>query len=302
MSENEKIKQTIVERIRKIMETAGRTEAELLTAQNLCQKLMLRYNINKSELFVSDGDIGISEVENTYEGHETKYWTWDLLCRIGAPYNIEVIRTIKYNHEKMANDEIYRLIGSNEDREMVKSIFENILPVIRSSRKLRWKEYTKRTPKLHQMKPATFAKSYFNGYGVGLYDKLKAEREDFLRNMTDDDAPDSGMFNTDFNSNENSNENSTDSNTDTDTDTVKEKLPLDAAIENINGLIAGGNKQALISTAQQKWELIVARKKKLIEEFMEKEFEEPIKDANDRKSKKQYAGDAFQSGYGEEND
>lgn len=280
-------KQTIVERIRKIMESAGRTEAEMLTAQNLCQKLMMRYNIDKSDVFVSDGDIGISEVENTFEGHETRYWTWDLLCRIGSPYNVEIVRTEK-RRPVMENErlvgyekyEIYRLVGSKEDREIVQSIFTNILPVIRASRKLRWKEYQKRIPKKEQTKPATFAKSYFTGYGVGLYDKLKAERDEFLRDMEDETST---------------------SNSETNEENLglDGKLSLDEAIQNINNSILKGglvvSEKKLLNTAQQKWEMIVARKKQLVDDFMKTQFAKATEE-NDRKSKKQSL-DAYESGY-----
>lgn len=277
-------KQTIVERIRKIMETAGRTEAEMLTAQNLCQKLMLRYNIDNAEIFVSDGDIGILEVENTFEGHETRYWTWDLLCRIGSPYNVEVIRTERSRPITFEKYEVYRLIGSTEDRQIVKSIFENILPVIRASRKLRWKEYTKRIPKKERVLPATFAKSYFNGYGFGLFDKLKADREDFFRSMDEENV-------TNFNSD-------TDEN-DIENDIENEnKIPdVDDAIEKINNLVLDAGKQnKLVSGSQQKWELVVARKKQLVDEYIKKEFSH-AEDAKDRQSKKHNSTDAFESGY-----
>lgn len=282
MSESIYDKQTIVERIRKIMESSGRTEGELLIAQNLCQKLMMRYNINKNDLFVSDGDIGILEVENTFEGHETRYWTWDLLCRIGAPYNVQVTRTTKYKEFTNERYEVYKLIGSNEDREIVKTIFDNILPVIRASRKLRWKEYQKRTPKDEQTLPATFAKSYFNGYGMGLFEKLKAERDEFLRTMTDDETNDS-------------NESMSDK---PELDT---RLQLDAAIDAINGIVTG-NKQGLVvankgllNAAQQKWEMIVVRKKQLVDDYIKNNMKTNY--ANDRKSKKQAFSDAFESGY-----
>jgi len=278
MSEDQK-KQTIVERIRKIMETAGRTEAELLAAQNLCQKLMMKYNIDKNDVFVSDGDIGIIEVENTFEGHETRYWTWDLLCRIGGPYNVQVIRSQRYRPITFEKYEVYRLIGSTEDREIVKTIFENILPVIRASRKLRWKEYCKRTPKDQQIKAATFAKSYFNGYGAGLYHKLKDEREEFLRNMNATEMA------------------SKPGSTDAEKYQLDYQLRLNAAegaITSEFGLIVRDGQ--LIGSSQQKWEMIVARKRQLVDDYIAEHFSN-AEEASDRKSKKSAHEDAFQSGY-----
>lgn len=282
-------KQTILERIRKIMETAGRTEAEMLTAQNLCQKLMMKYNIDKADIFVSDTDIGITEVENTFEGHETRYWTWELLCRIGSPYSVQIIRTEKRRPVTFEKYEIYRLIGSNEDREIVKSIFENILPVIRASRKLRWKEYQKRTPKNQQTKPATFAKSYFNGYGAGLYDKLKKDREDFLRDMEDENPTKTQTTETETAETET---------TDTENLGIEGKLSLDEAIQKINNDLLTGVVVAekSLNAAQQKWEMIIARKKQLVDEFIKKEFEN-AKDAKDRQSTQSNNSDAFESGY-----
>lgn len=269
-------KQSIVEKIRKIMETAGRTEAEMMTAQALVQRLMMRYNIDKNDVFVSDGDIGITEIENTYEGHETKYWTWDLLCSIGRPYTVNVIRTSRYSSIKNEQEEVYRLIGSKEDRDMVKTIFENILPVIRASRKLRWKEYQKRVAKEEQTKPATFAKSYFRGYGIGLYDKLKADRDEFLKNMNEEDEAR------------------------TANQTEEEKLQIETRLRlgTENGI--NSNTMELIAlqatlSSSAKWEMIVRRKVELVDEFMQREFGE-IPENTDRKSKS-HSDDAYESGY-----
>lgn len=272
-------KQNIVEKIRKIMETAGRTEAEMMTAQALVQRLMMRYNIDKNDFFVSDGDIGITSVENTYEGHETKYWTWDLLNSIGRPYTVNVLRSIKVNQLTGEREEVYRLIGSKEDRDMVKSIFENILPVIRASRKLRWKEYQKRVASEEQTKPATFAKSYFKGYGIGLYDKLKADRDEFLKNMNEEDAAAAKQ-----------------NQTEEEKLQIETRLRLGAAE---NG-ITDSNTMELIAlqatlSSSAKWEMIVRRKIELVNEFIEKEFKH-VHENTDRKSKS-HSDDAFESGY-----
>lgn len=273
----EDIKQTIVERIRKIMETAGRTEAEMLTAQNLCQKLMMRYNIDKNDIFVSDTDIGITFIDNTFEGHETRYWTWDLLCRIGNPYSVQVVRTEKWDKITGVKSEVYKLVGSKDDREMVKTIFDNILPVIRASRKLRWKEYMRRVPKAQQTKPATFAKSYFNGYGIGIYEKLKGEREEFLRNMAEEEAAQKA------------------NQTEEERLQLEAKLRLDAA-----NMPEGANSMELMALSGQqgtvaKWNAIVKRKRELVDDFMKQEFSE-AEPETDRKSKR-HSDDAFQSGY-----
>jgi hypothetical protein len=274
MAESTYDKQSIVERIRKIMETSGRTEAEKLTAQKLCQKLMMRYNIEDKEIFVSDGDIGINEVENTFEGHETRYWTWDLLQAIATPYNVRIIKTQKRRPITFERYEIYRLVGSKDDRDMVTIIFNNILPVIRSSRKLRWKEYQKITHKDIQVRPATYAKSYFAGYVCGLYEKLQAEREDFLKDMEQNDP---GTAEQKSNAAQ-----------------LEMRLRLGggkvASITNTDLALYGSN-----LPAAARWALIVARKREMVDEFIEHEIPN-LGTETPRESKKR-SHNAYESGF-----
>lgn len=185
----------ILEKIRKLFQITienGSTEGEVENALKMAQQLMMRHNIDENEIILSPLDIDITYVENQYKSNEPKYWFWDLLITIGKCYSCEVTKITKQNKA------VYKIIGMNTDREIVKEIFDKILPILRNLNNIRYKEYVaKKMNELgiqkrdypaaflvkhkHIISKQVFTGSYIKGFLLGLSSRLKKDAEDFLK-------------------------------------------------------------------------------------------------------------------------
>lgn len=185
----------ILEKIRKLFQITienGSTEGEVENALKMAQQLMMRHNIDENEIILSPLDIDITYVENQYKSNEPKYWFWDLLITIGKCYSCEVTQITKQGKK------VYKIIGTNTDREIVKEIFDKILPILRNLNNTRYKEYiAKRRKELginkgdyplyflirykHIISKQVFTGSYIKGFLSGLSLRLMKDAEDFLQ-------------------------------------------------------------------------------------------------------------------------
>lgn len=185
----------ILEKIRKLLAVTkenGATEGEVENAMKLAQRLMMQHNIDESEINISPLDIDELKIENEYLSNEPKYWIWDLLNVIGKSYTCMVTRS-----GNNLRGYFYRVVGTNQDRIIVKEIFLTLLPVVRNLTAIRWKEYIKtirgKLPEEYRKIPipilirngvcvskSVFTGSYLTGFNSGLYNRLKKDREEFL--------------------------------------------------------------------------------------------------------------------------
>jgi hypothetical protein len=185
----------ILDKIRKLLQVTkdnGATEGEVENALKMAQRLIIRHDIDEQELIISPLDIKITQVENQFKSNEPKYWFWDLLETISKCYSCRVTKS------KKQGIHVYKIIGFDNDRAVVKEIFETILPVIRNLTSIRYKEYCvnikdnspwsemnytiKELIKYHILvSKKVFTTSYINGFLLGLSDKLEKDRNQFLQ-------------------------------------------------------------------------------------------------------------------------
>lgn len=177
----------ILKLIRALMDKTvenGATQEEMEAALTKAQELMRKHQIEQDDIFVSANDIDETVVENRYQGYEGKYWLWELLRVIGSSYQCRVIRYSKYDlshrgkYEKVA---VYRIIGTEEDRAVVKTLFERVVPMIRELSKSRWKQYLSETKEWERSNNAMFTRSYITGFMAGLSEKLNEERSQYFQ-------------------------------------------------------------------------------------------------------------------------
>ena len=163
-----------IEKIRKLMEFSvenGATEAEVENAVKLAQRLMLKHNLEKSDIKITVEDISELDIPCTWKkGTESKLFLHDLLRVIADSLNCRVIR-MNTNTPKAT----YRIVGLTEDREMTNQIFHSVLPQVRHLTKDRYKESSK------ELSIVRFTISYQAGFISGLNQKLKADKEEYIK-------------------------------------------------------------------------------------------------------------------------
>lgn len=162
-----------IEKIRKLMEFKqenGSTEAEVENAIKAAQRLMLKHNLDKSDIDITTNDIDILDIPCTWKkGTESKLFLHDLLAVIAASFDCRVIRVDRNTPRAR-----YSIVGLQEDREMTSQIFHTVLPQVRHLTKTRFKESDK------SLTIVKFTISYQAGFIAGLDEKLKTDRELFL--------------------------------------------------------------------------------------------------------------------------
>lgn len=173
-----------IEKVRKLMEFTvenGATEAEVENAIKAAQRLMMKHNLDQKDIEVTSNDVNITSIKSTWDKKvlalEIKSFENSLLTVIGNIYSCKIIITRGYlkTEEFPQGRNTYDIVGLPEDREMVKTIFESILPQIRNLYKTRYKESDK---SISQFK---FTSSYCLGFLEGLKEKMSADRETFLK-------------------------------------------------------------------------------------------------------------------------
>lgn len=193
---NEKKRNEMLEKVRKLMAKTvenGATEAEAELAMKKAQRLMLQYNIENDDIQISVLDIAELELDNEFKGHEYKYWFWDVLNVIADSYGCQVIKSWV-----PVTGSYYRIIGDKTDRQMIKSQFEMVYPVIREIEKDRYKNrllevtkmiddattnpfYKKVLLKENMPSRKIHFRSYYKGFLRGLKQKLDADKEEFFK-------------------------------------------------------------------------------------------------------------------------
>ncbi len=149
----------------------GASENEMEQALIMARKLMAQHSIEESDIFMSKDDISEELIKESNIGEEHKMWQWDLLITIGEGYNCSVTRAGKVKY-------FWRITGFTEDKIVVKTIFETIVPQIRALYKRRYKDY-KATADF-PISYGVFVRNYIVGFNSGLASKLaKSKKEIF---------------------------------------------------------------------------------------------------------------------------
>jgi hypothetical protein len=146
---------------------------------------MMKYNLEQGDIEIGFNDVNVTIVESTWFGKivnlEIRSYEWSLLVALSKIYGCETLRS----RNKVTNTDFFKIIGLQEDREVVRNIFESILPQIRNLMGKRYKESDKT---LSQFK---FNSSYQTGFLDGLKNKLSIDREKFF---TDEEKESWGLI------------------------------------------------------------------------------------------------------------
>lgn len=188
-----------LEKVRKILSLANdesASEGEIENALKFAQKIMADFNIEQDEVDLSPDDIDIELVDNDQiPNGERKYWFWDLLDVIGSAMNCRIIRANKLDeffdkegYKRYRTKKYYKIIGTREDRILVKEMFEFTVPLIRNLYQIRYKEMIEK--QLNQegdylfITPPTkkfFIASYIEGFIQGLGQKLLQQKQEIIK-------------------------------------------------------------------------------------------------------------------------
>lgn len=162
----------ILEKIRNLLAKTvdnGATESEMEEALKIAQRLMIKYNIDQSDIIMSVNDISETLIKNAFKHGEAKFWIWELLRIIGDGYNCTILR------KGYTNNYFWKIVGFDQDRKMVVNMYETCLPIIRNLIKKRYEESGKYTSK------GIFTRSYIDGFLQGLNMKLQRDKEEYLK-------------------------------------------------------------------------------------------------------------------------
>jgi hypothetical protein len=166
---------TAIDKIRKLMEFSvenGATESEVENAIKLAQRLMMKHNLEQSDIDVTSKDINVTKVKSTWkDGMEARSFESQLLMVLGKTYSCKIV----IDRNKATNTDTYDVIGLPEDREMLVATYESVLPQIRVITKKRFKE------QVSDLSLFKFTTSYQTGFLVGLKDKLALDKDTFFK-------------------------------------------------------------------------------------------------------------------------
>lgn len=164
----------IIDKVRKLLSINpdNATQGEVENAMMFAQRLIRKHNLNEDELIMSSHDVAITEIANQIQRPENTFWQWDLLRVIGGANNCKVYRS------GWKNNYFYKVVGLDEDRIMVESIFTTLVPLIRQMYKVSWK--------IHKQQPEpdtifSYVRSYIKGFISGVNTRLQDDKKDFIR-------------------------------------------------------------------------------------------------------------------------
>ena len=173
---------SILNKIRKLLAVTvenGATVGEVENAAQMAQILMAKHQIAQGDLIVSKDDIAECGFDDLRVSYEYQNYIWDLLCVIGKGYSCRVTRLKKYHPIKERIVYVFNIIGFPEDVEVVKSMTETLVPIIRAIGR-------DKTNKFKPVNKRKFYNSYLNGFLMGLDSKLVLSKKEKLT-LTDAD-------------------------------------------------------------------------------------------------------------------
>ena len=210
--------ENILDKIRKLMQMTtenGCSEAEMNNALARAQKLMIEYNVSEDMVEVCETDIKEEHINSEPPCYEPRDFEWNLLDLIASNYMCKTLRSSQYDtvikkskygdYETLVKKYYYRLIGSNENRQVVLNLFRSCQNLFRITMHERYKEYQQnrlneinedlallglKAVKLSEVKDngrvivrkSNWIPSYLKGCLQGLQSKLKSEVKDILSN------------------------------------------------------------------------------------------------------------------------
>lgn len=166
----------VLNKIRKLLAVTvenGATIGEVENAVKMAQILMAKHQIELGELVISKNDITEYTFEDLRVSYEYRNYIWDLLQVIGCGYSCQVTRSKKYHPVKRRLVYVFNIIGFPEDVEVVKSMTETLVPIIRTIGR-------DKTNKFKPISKTKFYNSYLTGFLIGLESKLESSRKDKL--------------------------------------------------------------------------------------------------------------------------
>lgn len=166
----------ILNKIRKLLAVTvenGATVGEVENAAQMAQILMAKHQIAQGDLIVSKDDITEYAFDDLRVSYEYQNYIWDLLGVIGCGYSCRVTRFKKYHPVKERMVYVFNIIGFPEDVEVVKSMTETLVPIIRTIGR-------DKTNKFKPVNKNKFYNSYLNGFLIGLKSKLELSKKEKL--------------------------------------------------------------------------------------------------------------------------
>ena len=137
--------ESIIEKIRKLMQMTtenGCSEAEMNNALARAQRLMLEHNLSEDLIEVCETDIKEEHINSEPPCYEPRDFEWNLLDLIANNYMCQTLRSSKYD-DSFNKKYYYRLIGSDENRRVVMTLFKGCQNLFRLSMHTRYEEYCK---------------------------------------------------------------------------------------------------------------------------------------------------------------
>lgn len=159
------------------------SEGEIENALKFAQQMMAKFDIEHGEVDLSPDDIDILETENNYTKLERKYWFGSLLNVIAKNNGCDIVMQKKTVVKKTKWDDTYqtyyKIIGTRNDRSLVKEMFDMTVPIVRNLAQKRFDELKEKskTDKSIKLPSLRFwVASYIDGFIVGLGQKLAEQK------------------------------------------------------------------------------------------------------------------------------
>jgi len=137
------------------------------SAMKAAQRLMIKYNIDQKDIELTSNDINKTIIKSTWVDRvETRSFELRLLLLLSSMFTTRVIK----DRNKATNTDSYILIGMKDDRQAVESMYNSILPQIRTITHKRFLESTR------ELSEFRFTSAYQTGFIDGMREKMTADK------------------------------------------------------------------------------------------------------------------------------
>lgn len=199
-------KDKILERINKLMKLAkneGASIGEVENSMAAIKKLMIKYNLDDSDLLSNTENIDFTEISYKLKSGENKNWKWNLLTVIANNNMCKAVgrftKTVDKNYRVKTDGVLLTLIGNYTNRKMVLDLFNMCVEKFESLSKIRYEEYISENIKrykptfpgvkinktfLNKNKLVSSRNRYINSYYLGCVNGINSKLMN--ENSTDD--------------------------------------------------------------------------------------------------------------------
>ena len=204
----------VLEKIRKLIaksKCSASSESEVEVCMKMAQKLMMQYNLDQTDIDIHISDINKEIIHSElwkYYKFKTANFEWNLLDTIAKSFNCRVFKGEDYDFDssdwKKTKKDRLTIIGTYDNRIVVKELYDSCVLNFLSFSELRYKEYIEKRKKevlevfgkigidekitiknlekrklIHSKK--TFISSYLIGCVNGIYTYLECQKDEILK-------------------------------------------------------------------------------------------------------------------------